>query len=219
MSTITIGYWALRALVEPIHLYLAYKEVPFEKKTYTFDNASEWLDTDKANLGIEFPNIPYLIDGDVKLAQSNTILKYLEGKYGSYFTGDLVHDLKLDVMLETIADMRMSFLRMCIDPGELAAKKESYLSQRLLQKWDYFDTWLSTRKFMTGDLLSVADCLLWNLIDYNNMFDPEILGRFKNLLRFMKDVESEPKVEAYLKHPEYKKYPITPSFASWGHSE
>ena len=217
MAKITVGYWALRALVEPIHLYLEYKGIPYEKKSYTFDNSAEWFETDKANLGIDFPNIPYIIDGDVKLAQSCTILKYLEKKYGDFCNGDPAHDAKLDLMLETIQDLRMPFLLMCVGPGEFAEKRERYATDRLLKKWEYFDGWLSTRKFMTGDSLCVADFSLWNIIDYNNLFNPEFLGKFTNVQRFKKDVESDPKMEAYLKNPDYKQFPITPPFASWGY--
>merc|ERR1712242_384608 len=100
MSPIQVGYWSVRGIAEPIHMYLAYKEIPFEKKTYTFSNMTEWTENDKKSLELDFANIPYLIDGDVKICQSNTILRYLEKKYGYYYTGDVVHDLKLDVAIE-----------------------------------------------------------------------------------------------------------------------
>ena len=41
----------------------------------------EWA-KDKFNLGLDFPNMPYYIDGDVKLTQSMAVLRYLARKHG-----------------------------------------------------------------------------------------------------------------------------------------
>lgn len=216
MSNIKVGYWAIRGLVEPIHMYLEYKEVPYEKTAYTTETASDWLEKDKKELGIFFPNLPYLIDGDVKLSQSNTILRYLEKKFGNYYTGDVGDDMKLDILLESVTDIRTPFALMCYGPGEMDEKKKIYVSPWILQKWEYFDTWLQSSKYLTGDDLCVADFTFWNLVDYNDLFDPAILENYKNIQRFKKDFESEPKVEAYLKSPNYKKFPVNGFMASWG---
>ena len=70
--------------------FCSVKGVKFEKKAYTMETAPEWFGNDKHNLGIDFANMPYIIDGaDIKLSQSNVILKYLEKKYGNYFNGQL----------------------------------------------------------------------------------------------------------------------------------
>ena len=211
-----VGYWAIRGLVEPIHMYLEYKDVPYEKTVYTYENPEKWSEEDKKNLDIDFPNIPYIIDGDLKLSQSNSILKYLEKKYGSFFTGDIGHDIKLDVLLETVSDLRLPFVLMCYMEGEMAKKKEMYLSPRNTSKWEYVDGWLQNRKYLTGGNLCVADFAFWNLVDYNNLFDAKMLENYKNIQRFKEDFESEPKNEAYLKKPDYKQFPINARFAAWG---
>ena len=36
----------------------------------------------KFKLGLDFPNLPYLIDGNIKVTQSNAILRYLGRKFG-----------------------------------------------------------------------------------------------------------------------------------------
>ena len=75
--TLKLGYWKIRGMGEPIKLLLEYLEVPYEWKEYTPENAQDWFENDKVNLGIEFPNLPYLIDGEFKTAQTQTIMKYL----------------------------------------------------------------------------------------------------------------------------------------------
>ena len=216
MSVIKVGYWALRGRVEPIHMYLEYKDVPYEKIVYTKDNFQKWLLEDRYTLNIDFPNMPYLIDGDVKLTQTKCILKYLEGKYGSFYTGDLSHDIQLDTVLETMTDIHEPFGMMCYADGKKAQRAEKYLCPIVMFKWQCFDEMLQHRKYLTGDNLCVADFALWNLVDYHDLFDSKFLENHKNIRRFKKEFESEPKVDAFLKHPNYKKFPITGWVATWG---
>uniref|UniRef100_A0A8C5L044 glutathione transferase n=1 Tax=Jaculus jaculus TaxID=51337 RepID=A0A8C5L044_JACJA len=41
---------------------------------------SQWLN-EKFKLGLDFPNLPYLIDGTHKITQSNAILRYIARKH------------------------------------------------------------------------------------------------------------------------------------------
>lgn len=65
-----LGYWNVRGLTSPIRNLLRYKEAEFEEKLYGFseEERKEWS-ADKAVLDLDFPNLPYYIDGDVKLTQ------------------------------------------------------------------------------------------------------------------------------------------------------
>ncbi len=68
-----LGYWDLRGLASTIRNLLHYKGVEFEDKLYTIGPAPEydgsgWLN-DRSNLGLDFPNLPYYFDGDIKLTQ------------------------------------------------------------------------------------------------------------------------------------------------------
>jgi len=64
---------------------LTYYGVNFNDKKYTDPN--EWFGKDKTGLGISFPNLPYLIDGDIKISESTAINQYIVGKWGN---GDLI---------------------------------------------------------------------------------------------------------------------------------
>lgn len=68
-----LGYWDLRGLASTIRNLLYYKGIEFEDKLYTIGPAPEydgsgWL-TDRSTLGLDFPNLPYYLDGDIKLTQ------------------------------------------------------------------------------------------------------------------------------------------------------
>jgi glutathione S-transferase len=73
----TLGYWNLRGLAEPMRYLLKYKGIQFNDKRYEFGPGSSipelesirknWS-PDKFNLGLDFPNLPYYIDGDLKVS-------------------------------------------------------------------------------------------------------------------------------------------------------
>ena len=56
-----------------------------------------------------FPNLPWMVDGEVKLTQSVTIMKYLARKFkiGQNLTND--QKLRLDVLNDQFLDDRSSF--------------------------------------------------------------------------------------------------------------
>lgn len=53
----------------------AYVGIEFENKLYK--NPEEWFTHDKNSLGLDFTNLPYLIDGDYKITESNAISRYI----------------------------------------------------------------------------------------------------------------------------------------------
>ena len=72
-----LGYWALRGLGEPSRMLLRYKGAEWKNTAIPFADAAMWLSEKKENLGLDFPNLPYLYDGDVKLTESLAIMRYL----------------------------------------------------------------------------------------------------------------------------------------------
>lgn len=70
-----IGYWTYRANVEPILLTMRQINQPYQLKTYKQGDGSDYLGDewpiDKKGLGLIYPNVPYYIEGDVKITQVN----------------------------------------------------------------------------------------------------------------------------------------------------
>ena len=62
---IKVGYWGIRGRAQISRLLLAYTGAQWENVAYSDPNL--WFANDKVNLGFDFPNLPYLIDGDVKI--------------------------------------------------------------------------------------------------------------------------------------------------------
>jgi len=77
------------------------------------DNTN-WTD-DKFNLGLDFPNIPYIIDGDYKVSESTACYEYICAKWKPEYLGrDVVERGKLAMMSGIIyGDLRNAVVFTC----------------------------------------------------------------------------------------------------------
>lgn len=91
MPKVVLGYWKIRGLAQYIRHLISYTGIQFEEVLY--DNPDKWFKEDKEKLGFDFPNLPYLIDGDFKLTESAAIAKYVINKSGkTELLGKSLHD-------------------------------------------------------------------------------------------------------------------------------
>jgi glutathione S-transferase len=61
------GYWPVRGLGQISRLLLAYSGLKWRDVIYT--SGEQWA-KDKTELGLRFPNLPYLIDGEFKITET-----------------------------------------------------------------------------------------------------------------------------------------------------
>ena len=70
----------------------------------------EWLPAKEQNVWeLDFPNLPYFVDGDIKLSQSNAILRHIGRKHGLYGLDDK-HAAEIDMLLDTIRDVKIGLI-------------------------------------------------------------------------------------------------------------
>ena len=105
MSIPKLGYWDIQGLGQAIRMLLTYLDIEYEDIVY--DNTTRqttWMKEIKPNLGLDFPNLPYYIDGDLKLTQSLAIIRYLGKKNGMYGT-TAEESAKIDMLMEFGLDL------------------------------------------------------------------------------------------------------------------
>ena len=83
---LVLGYWKIRGLASNIRYQLAYSKVEYETVEYEQGGPPEfnkdcWLVDAKFSLGLDFPNLPYIKDGDLNLTETFAIHRYLADKY------------------------------------------------------------------------------------------------------------------------------------------
>uniref|UniRef100_A0A3Q3B143 glutathione transferase n=1 Tax=Kryptolebias marmoratus TaxID=37003 RepID=A0A3Q3B143_KRYMA len=112
----TLGYWDIRGLAQPVRLLLEYTDTKYKEKFYSCGEAPDydkscWLD-EKEKLGMVFSNLPYLVDGDRKIVQSNAIMRYIARKHN--MCGETEDEkIRVDILENQAMDFRNGFVRMC----------------------------------------------------------------------------------------------------------
>ncbi|XP_064488126.1 glutathione S-transferase-like [Ornithodoros turicata] len=203
-----LGYWDLRGLAQPIRYLLAHAGVEYEDKRYSNGSApnwnrDEWL-AEKYNLGLDFPNLPYYVDGDVKLTQSLAILKYLGRKHG-LAPETAEEQRRVDVAEMQAFDLTMSNIRLCYD-SEYNDEKRKVFLEAFQEKADQFSRFLADHAFIAGDRVTYADFLLYEALEGIRALDPGVLKNHPILQRYVERVAAG--FKEYLQSPRFKSWPI-----------
>uniref|UniRef100_G3MSC2 glutathione transferase n=1 Tax=Amblyomma maculatum TaxID=34609 RepID=G3MSC2_AMBMU len=215
-----LGYWDARSLGQPIRNLLIYKGVEFEDKRYkiepTHDFFREWL-KEKFTLGLKYPNLPYYIDGDVKITQSLAILRYLGRKHDLAARND-EETIELDMLEQRVRD----FYLMLPCSGALVAKLNYSLKTYAEEIDDFLSPWdefLADRKWVMGDRMTYVDFLLYEGLDWHREFRPEAVQRWPNIVRYLERFEELPNIKEYFASDKYKKWPILGPLRPWGYNK
>ncbi|KAF8777977.1 glutathione S-transferase-like [Argiope bruennichi] len=206
-----LGYWDLRGIVEPIRYLLRYKKVDFLDKRYVH-GTDKWL-KEKFSLGLDFPNLPYYMENNLKLSQSLAIIRHLGAKYE--LDGKTNQQkLRIYVAEQQSRDFRMSLRTIAYDP-HCEEKKKEFLENisGSFREWERF---VGNRKFIAGDDLSYVDFMVYENLDYYRLFHATILEDYPILKAYHSRVKNLPEMQEYLKSPNYKRWPIFGPTAKFG---
>ncbi|XP_036308427.1 glutathione S-transferase Mu 1 isoform X2 [Pipistrellus kuhlii] len=213
----TLGYWDIRGLAHAIRLLLEYTDSPYEEKKYSMGDGpdfdrSQWLN-EKFKLGLDFPNLPYLIDGTRKLTQSNAILRYIARKHN--LCGETEEEkIRVDMLENEVMDTGNQLARVCYSP-DFEKQKPEYL-KALPEKMKLFSQFLGKKSWFAGDKLTYVDFLAYDVLDLHRTFEPTCLDTFPNLKDFIARIEGLEKIAAYMKSSRFLPAPIYTKIAVWG---
>uniref|UniRef100_A0A8C6RSA4 Glutathione S-transferase n=2 Tax=Nannospalax galili TaxID=1026970 RepID=A0A8C6RSA4_NANGA len=212
----TLGYWDIRGLAHSIRLLLEYTDSSYEEKTYTMGDApdydkSQWLN-EKFKLGLDFPNLPYLIDGPHKITQSNAILHYIARKHN--MCGETEEEkIRVDILENQVMDTRLQMGMLCYSP-DFEKQKPEYL-QGLPEKMRLYSEFLGKRPWFAGDKITFVDFLAYDTLDQQRIFEPKCLDAFLNLKDFMARFEGLKKISAYMETSRFLPKPFYSKMAFW----
>ncbi|KAK7878554.1 hypothetical protein WMY93_030390 [Mugilogobius chulae] len=211
-----LAYWDIRGLAQPIRLLLEYTGTSYEDKLYSCGEAPSydktcWLE-EKPKLGIDFPNLPYLEDGDRKITQSNAIMRYIARKHN--LCGETEDEkVRVDILENQAMDFRNGFVMLCY--MDFDGKKAGYL-ENLPKTLESFSKFLGSRAWFAGEKITFVDFIMYELLDQHRMFHPSCLDNFENLKKFLDRFEALDKIKAYMKSDRFIKTPVNNKMAKWG---
>ena len=232
-ADITLGYWGIRGLGQPIRFLLVSADVPFSEirlgvlQDGTILNEKEedgdWGSV-RETLDMSFPNLPYLIDNSeeppIKLSQSNAILRYLARRFDFY--GDSESDrIAIDVLQDEAYDFRNEIIDTAYTLDDsYKAKFENFSTNTLPRYLDSFEAYLARRdhnSFFVGNRLSLVDFILYELFWQMTLMVPNSITESNRptLFAFIKAFEQEPRIADYINSENYIERPINSPWASF----
>jgi len=206
------GYWSIKGRGGAAKMALAYAGEDYEDIVYDMKpikgaddpratSREDW-ERQKSKLGLPLPNLPWYIDENVKLTQSNAILRHIGRKYNLYGQND-IEASEIDMLIDTALDILDEAVKVAFDlDWETSAKKHpEAMEPKMKQLSDY----IGSKKFLLGDKITIADFAMYVALDYHTALDEECLKKFPNLDNYIKNINSEPKIKAFFKSDKYFK--------------
>ncbi|KAK3849452.1 hypothetical protein Pcinc_043797 [Petrolisthes cinctipes] len=213
-----LGYWKIRGLGQHIRLLLEYVGEDYEDKQYTNGPAPDYFDKSdwkpvKFNLGLEFPNLPYYIDGDIKITQSNAIMYHLGRKHN--LCGQTETDkIRVDTLVNMVFDLRYAFAILCY--RDYNTGKDKYM-EALPDKMKVYNDALGDKKWFVGDEITLPDFMIYETLDvHKTLLDANLLKNYPKLAAFMKRFEELRPIKKYMSSSSYIKSPINGAMAIVG---
>ena len=167
---VKLGYWNIRGLAHVPRLLLAFHKVPFDNFTYT--NGEKWFKEDKLHMGLDFPNLPYLIDGEYNLTESSAIERYIINKWGqSDLLGKNAKDnAQMESFLSLFTEIQGAVRGLFFNKDH--ANDKGPLIEKYKPKLDLLNKFVGNNNFVLG-YLTLADFSVSEFSNYIEAVYPE----------------------------------------------
>jgi len=175
-----------------------YLNVDFEDVMYECGDApdfdrSSWLDV-KFTLGLDFPNLPYYIDEDVKLTESGAITRYICAKHNPDLLGRTSEELALVEMANNIVgDLKGAVTGPCYATGDKAQIRAA-IDSRL----PAIEKFLGAKNFLSGANVTFVDFIFFELLYLCDYVTFGAILKDATLAGYIDRMRSLPHIAAYI---------------------
>jgi len=195
-----LGYWKIRGLASGIRYQLVFSDISFREETYEQGDAPDfsrasWTDV-KYNQNLEFPNLPYLKDGEFSLTETAAIHRYCAKKWCPELLclDDIELYGKAEMMWGVMTDLKMLVTVDCYrGNGDKKA-----LTETILPQLENIAKVLTERKFLVGDRLCCADFQFAELIEMVDFIsEGKVFKDYPSLKGYRDHFFDLPKIKEY----------------------
>eukprot|EP00347_Sterkiella_histriomuscorum_P010535 403375911 len=205
----TFGYWKIRGLAQQIRYIFEYLKVPYNDVQYEQGEGPEfnvecWTSV-KHTLGLDFPNLPYLIDGDVKITESQAILRYVLNKYGQKLLGKSPEDqAKADQLYFILTDIKQFGTGHCYSTGD-----RELVSKKSIESLSRVNDYMEGKSFGVGDYITYVDFQFLETLDFVNWIsNGEVYEKYPRLQEYFNRVSEIPEIKEYVQSDRFLKKPF-----------
>ena len=186
-SKLVLAYWGIRGLGQPIRNLLAYLNLAYEDKQYA--DRDEWFTKDKPALKTDFPNLPYLLDGDKVITESEAIAVHLVLKANR---GDLLgttNDERVHIaqLKGVLTDVRKDFYTVVANKALTDLQKE--FNEKVLPRLTLVSKHLGENEFLAGKV-SILDFPFAEFLGSLVLQDGDWLATLPNLKKYVQRVDN-----------------------------
>lgn len=157
-NKVTLGYWRVRGRGQVPRLLLAYTGATWEDVQYT--SPEQWFGNDKQALHLDFPNLPYLIEGDFKITETAAICTYIiERSSKPELLGRNYHERAIVLNMVGVINECIEKLSLIAYSPNGATLLEKTWKETLQPKLDALAKFKGNKEWLFG-FLTLADFLL-----------------------------------------------------------
>ena len=206
-----LGYWNVKGRAELIRILLAYFNLEYKEVHPTSPEDAHSL---FAKHHFTFPNLPYLVDGDVHLTESHAIPIYLaqKAKRDDFFGKpglDQVHHAEITGVLGDLVEILLPSLYKD-NAAEFLHSKHGVFEK----KFNQLSQLLGEKEFLLG-YITYADFRLFIIVHLYTQIAKALklesgLDKHPNLVKHKERIASLPGVKDYLASDAAKSRPFLP---------
>ena len=209
---LTVAYWGTQGLAHPIRWLLAYHKIDFEDKHYT--DREEWA-KDKTALPTDFPNLPYIKDGETVITESVAVLQYAAWKTGNkdIFGKNPLDSIKVTQLYSFLCDLRTVIVDL-VKNKEYEKVRDETLNSKAAPFLEKLSKNLGEKDYALG-YLTWVDFSFFNLVDILHRMNPEFLKKWPNLEKYWERFNNAEGIQTFRKSEKYPKFLAPASFVAW----
>jgi len=206
-----LGYWRIRGLAEAIRYVLEYTKTPYVEKLYDVGPAPEydrsvWLaDKSSPKLLLDFPNLPFYLEGDLRITQSGAIIRHLARKNNLCGDNETEH-ARVDMLEGEIIDWARAIMGICYQDA-FEEKLKNVIATVLPDFAAKFEKFLGNNKFLLGNKVTYVDFQFYTLLDQANIMT-KFLGNHAKLSAYHANIRNLPGIKEYLSSSRFFARPI-----------
>eukprot|EP01017_Pseudomicrothorax_dubius_P012029 TRINITY_DN146_c0_g1_i10.p1 TRINITY_DN146_c0_g1~~TRINITY_DN146_c0_g1_i10.p1 ORF type:complete len:220 (+),score=68.08 TRINITY_DN146_c0_g1_i10:147-806(+) len=212
-ASITLGYWGIQGLAEPIVKLLEYLGLKYQVKAYT--SPEEWA-ADKATLNTPFPNLPYLKVGDKTLTESEAIAYFLvfHANRTDLFGANNDERVQATAVRGVVSDVTRDFVAFIMDASK-HAEQDKYFEEKIHPRLARLNAFAAGKKHIIGDNLNLVDFALFHALYILGKMDSKVLDNYPNLQNIINNFNAIPQINAYHASDAFKNKPLLPPTAAY----
>lgn len=196
MNKVSLGYWRMRGRGQVPRLLLVYTGATWEDIQYSAPE--QWFGGDKESLGLDFPNLPYVIEGDFKITETLAVCSYIvdrSSKREQLLGQNYIERAKIINVQLILIEMFDKLNQVAYSP-QTPESKEKIWKENIVPKLQYLSKFKGSYEWIFGRL-TLPDFLLTEISFYIENIYP---GNYKEF-PFLNEIRTR-----FHNLPEIKKY-------------